>query len=127
MPTTESAESWDLCVKENRDRSFSCIYQDSTPTPIDLTGATVVWEVRDKYSDTEPTISARSDEATGSYIDLLDQDANTGEYILYLKAEDTLGLPTGRTYTHGCYIIDSNGNNIEQWEGEFKIEPTTPR
>jgi len=124
---SEESEVWDLSVKQNIDCDFEATFKDEFSRAIDLTGATIIWEVKDNYSDEVATITARSDEATGSYIELYDQELKKGEYRLHIDKEDTLLVLSRKAYTHGCYIIDSNGNNIFQWEGSFKVEQTTPR
>jgi len=89
------------------------IVDDDTGDAVDLTGATITWELRKRTSyDAELTLD---DEG----VSITDRDNEAGEFTVRIEQDATEGLEF-TTYRERLRIVDAGGNQTT-WIGEVPI------
>lgn len=89
------------------------IVDDETGNPVDLSGATLVWELRERTSyDAALTL----DDAG---VAITERDNPAGEFTVRIEQDATEGLEF-ETYRERLRIVDADGNQTT-WIGEVPI------
>jgi len=116
---------YDMCLDQGAYDSFLFEYKDEIGNPINLTGATIRFHVKDNYSDEQPVFVADSDETTGSKI-TIETPATDGKFLLEIVGDDTVNLSIRKTYVQDVLLI-LDGRKEYLSRGKFKINPTVSR
>lgn len=122
--TTRTTRIWDITVDQNARKEWTVTWDDEAG-PIDITGGLLIWQIKSSH-DGDVLIDARSNETTGSYIDIT--DAVNGEFEIILVGDDTVNLDPRDTYYHDILFIPNGATDgVYLFKGEFKISPTGSR
>ena len=115
---------YDLCLNQGSTTSLSLLFGDDDDNPIDLTGSTLHWKMKDNYDSTTYLIEANSTDVVNSRIEIADQTTNKGEAILIISGNDTALLTPRVTDVHSFYQVDTNDEPIYWFKGQIVFEAT---
>ena len=104
-----------LSVRQYNDITFNVTAQDSSGDPIDLTGATIYFVVKNDVDDVEAdALISKTCSIT---------DAVNGKFQISI-AHDDYTFDAG-VYPYTCRIIFSDGTIYDVLYGNFEVERTT--
>ena len=105
-----------LSMKKGTDQSYNFIFTDSSGDPIDITGWTIYFMVKDDINDTDAEALITKTVTTHT-------SPTTGRSSLTIDREDTENLDYGK-YTYDFQLIKSDGNRIGTTVDDFNITPS---
>jgi hypothetical protein len=118
---------YDMCLNQGESRTLRFDFTDEDDAPIDLTGSTLKFQVKDNINSIPTLLSALSTDVTGSRIEIGDQTTDQGGAYLIIEGADTVDLKYNLSGAQDLLRIDSNGATKYYFKGKFILSPTVSR
>lgn len=117
-----------ISVTRGETKTLTFVARDDDKQPIDITGAKVWFNVKNRIEDVAPVISKKNVTAGGVdkqvLITLVQTGATKGQLKVFLTPPDTAGLDSTEFYWCDCWIELTTGERRQVLpNSEFKINP----
>lgn len=107
-------ENQNATIRVRNDHVLRVTVLDNDDQPVDITGATIRWQLAGRVGSTSPLVS----KATGGQgVEIT--DAENGVFEVTLDSADTDGL--NGTYYHEAELVDAQGKKQTVMVGEITI------
>lgn len=110
-----------LFVGEDKVLRFELVDSQSTPAPVDMTGWTMLFDVRLKDTSADPAIVSKTPVLSGIFNS--NRALNTQRALVTLS-DDDMNLFRGKTYRHSWKRMDAGVETILMW-GNFVVQKAT--
>ena len=114
-----TSENQDFEMYAGESKVITVTVKDGTGEALNLTGATIEWVAKANEDEVNATITKNNGEGGG--LEILDQEANKGEFTITLAPADTEKLG-GVTYYHEAEVIDASTNVSTVTRGMMEVK-----